>query len=168
MFANLNTKKPISTAVVATQSLKLSAEVAIIAEALSFLPIFLLKNPIQSLIQTEIINIKIEIFEDSRGVGFKIFSTELFNNSNPINKIRAETIRPAIYSILPWPNGWSWSAGFPAILKPIRVTMEEPASERLLKASATIEIAPVKRPARILIVNKSKLQHIPTAPANVP
>ena len=97
----MNTKKPISTAVVATQSLKLSAEVAIIAEALSFLPIFLLKNPIQSLMQTETINIKIEIFEDSRDVGFKIFSTELFYSSKPINKIRAETIRPAMYSILP-------------------------------------------------------------------
>ena len=44
-----------------------------------------------------------------------------------------------MYSILAWPYGWSSSAGFSDNLKPIRVTIDEPASEILLIASAVME-----------------------------
>ena len=58
----------------------------------------------------------------------------------PTSITRKATISAAIYSILPCPNGCSLSAGFPAIFTPIRLMIEEPASYRLLYASAITEI----------------------------
>lgn len=47
---------------------------------------------------------------------------------------------PEMYSMRACPYGCSGSAGLPAILKPSRVITEEPASERLLTASAVMEM----------------------------
>ena len=41
--------------------------------------------------------------------GLIILSIDDFNNSNPTNIIRNDTINDATYSILPCPNGWSLS-----------------------------------------------------------
>ena len=76
--------------------------------------------------------------------------------------------RPDKYSSLPWPKGCSRSAGILAILKPAKVTTEDPASDRLLKASAVIAIEPVKKPAKNLLQNKQRFKRIPIPPANMP
>lgn len=46
----------------------------------------------------------------------------------------------AKYSKRPWPNGCSLSAGLLAYLNPIKVTIAVKASNKLLKASAIIEM----------------------------
>ena len=53
-------------------------------------------------------------------------------------------------------------------MKPTRVIIEEAASERLLTASAVMEIAPVTIPVVSFAINKIMLQIIPTIPAKTP
>lgn len=102
------------------------------------------------------------------GVGFIIFKIDDLKSSKPIRRMRNDTISPEMYSILPWPNGWSVSGLFPPRRKPKRVTKDEPASERLLKASAVTEMAPERVPATNLIINKSTFNIIPKALERVP
>ena len=97
-----------------------------------------------------------------------IFSIELFNSSKPIMMIISDTISPLIYSMRPWPNGCSVSAGAPAILKPTSVMMEEPASDRLLKASAVMAMEAVRVPAKNLAANSTRFKKIPVNPLNIP
>ena len=78
------------------------------------------------------------------------------------------TIRAEIYSILPCPNGCSLSAGILANLKPIMVITEEPASDKLLKASAVIAILAEINPTENFIKNKIILTIIPTILAKYP
>ena len=53
-------------------------------------------------------------------------------------RMATDTNSPDKYSIRPWPKGW-WGSGFcPAIWKPTKVMREEPASDKLLKASAVM------------------------------
>ena len=73
-----------------------------------------------------------------------------------------------MYSILPCPYGWSLSASLYAILKPISDTSDEPASERLLNASAVIEIAPEMVPAMNFPVKRHIFKNMPTIPVRVP
>ena len=82
--------------------------------------------------------------------------------------MRKETTRPAIYSILPCPNGWSASGFLPEILNPTIVTMEAAASERLLNASAITATDFEKMPAISLPENSRKLKHIPAIPHRTP
>ena len=89
-------------------------------------------------------------------------------SSNPIKIINIETIKPAIYSILPCPKGCSASGFFPAILKPIMEIIEEPASERLLKASAVIATDFAINPAKSFPQKRKIFNTIPTAPHKIP
>lgn len=69
------------------------------------------------------------------GSGVRILSIEERINSKPMISTATDTRSPEIYSIRPWPKGCSVSGFWPESLKPTRVMREEPASERLLKAS---------------------------------
>lgn len=55
-----------------------------------------------------------------------------------------------------------------AILKPTRVTTDEPASERLFMASAVIEILPVKEPTANFAAVSITFTAIPTKPESTP
>ena len=70
-------------------------------------------------------------------------------------------IRPVRYSIRPWPKGWSLSGFLEASKKPSKVMTEEPASDKLLKASAIIATEPEIKPAKYLAANKRMLSIIP-------
>ena len=79
-----------------------------------------------------------------------------------------DTSRPDTYSMRPWPKGWLGSGFWPAILNPIRVMMEEPASERLLKASAVMAMELLTVPARNFPAKRQRFRKIPTAPHRIP
>ena len=51
---------------------------------------------------------------------------------------------------------------------PTKPTIEEAASDRLLNASAIMEMLPVINPTPIFAPNKIRLQQIPTMPAIIP
>ena len=97
-----------------------------------------------------------------------IFETDVLPSSNPIIIIRTDTNRPDIYSILPCPNGWSVSGFLSAIIKPASDITDEPASERLLNASAIIEIAPLMLPAINFPIKRNTFNTIPVIPVKVP
>lgn len=82
--------------------------------------------------------------------GFMILPKESLNSSKPMMSMIAATASVATYSILACPYGCSSSALCAAILKPAIVMIDEPASDRLLNASAVIEIAPLNIPAKSL------------------
>ena len=104
----------------------------------------------------------------STAAGWSIFSKLLLPSSTPMRRMRAETTSPEIYSMRPWPKGCSGSGFFPARRKPRRVTSEEPASERLLKASAVTAMEPERVPAKNLPKKSSRFQPMPTAPHREP
>lgn len=79
-----------------------------------------------------------------------ILPKESLNSSKPMMSMIAATASVATYSILACPYGCSSSALCAAILKPAIVMIDEPASDRLLNASAVIEIAPLSIPAKSL------------------
>ena len=87
--------------------------------------------------------------------GRRILLAELVKSSNPINIITIDTIKPDIYSPLPCPNGCSLSAFLPVNLNPARVIIEEPASDKLLNASAVIATEPLNIPAKYLKAKRS-------------
>ena len=105
---------------------------------------------------------------NSTGSGANIFSTEVFARSKPMKMMTMATINPATYSACPWPKGCSLSALRPAILKPSSVMTDEPASERLLKASAVMAMEFERMPAMYLAANKSTFKAMPTAPQSIP
>ena len=100
--------------------------------------------------------------------GCRILRKEDFTSSNPISRIKRETSSPVRYSILPWPKGCSVSGFCPAILNPISVSREEPASERLLKASAVMAMDLLMDPARNFPANNKILKAIPIPPHRIP
>ena len=71
-----------------------------------------------------------------------------------------DTKSPEIYSKRPCPNGWSESGLCPAILNPIRVMIEDPASDKLLKASAIIAIELLNKPTHNFPINRRRLKQI--------
>lgn len=150
------------------QSLRESIDVACKAEELSFLLSFLLNSDIHSLTKIENIKTMIDIMLKSISDGFIAVSIDERKSSTPTSIITSEISRPVIYSILPWPYGCSWSADFPAILKPTRVITDEAASVRLFIASAVIDIAPVKIPVISFEMQRIILHIIPTIPAIAP
>ena len=104
----------------------------------------------------------------STSSGWRIFSREDLPSSTPISKISMDTTRPERYSIRPWPKGW-WVSGFcPASWKPSSVTTEDPASERLLKASAVMAMEPERVPAKNFPAKSRTLKKMPTAPQRMP
>ena len=82
--------------------------------------------------------------------------------------IATETRKPEIYSILPCPKGCSESGLCPEIRNPIKVIIEDPASDRLLNASAVMAIDPLKKPAIHFPRKRRIFKPIPTAPQRVP
>ena len=97
-------------------------------------------------------------------VGCMIWVTELLASSKPMRIMAIATASPDRYSILPWPNGCSLSGFCPESLKPIRVTIDEPASDRLLKASAVMATDEVRMPAKNFSAKRRKLASTPAAP----
>ena len=165
IFHNKSDKR---TTAVATQSERLSVDVASIAAESSLFPSERLNKNIQVFISIEPTSIITDKMLKYISSGLNIRATELLKSSTPITIIAAATIRPDMYSILPCPNGCSVSAGFPETLNPINVTIDEPASDRLLNASAATDTAPVIIPARNLSKNKIILHVIPTIPESMP
>ena len=102
------------------------------------------------------------------GSGWRIFSMEDCINSYPINKMRIETINPEMYSIRPCPKGWSESGFWPAILKPIKVMIDDAASDKLLNASAVTAMELLSTPAKNLKPNNKRLKKIPHPPQTIP
>ena len=104
----------------------------------------------------------------SIGSGERSLPSDDQMSSNPMTSIATDTRSPEIYSILPCPNGCSGSGSCPESRKPINVMIEEPASDRLLNASAVIAIEPLTVPA-IHLPKKSRIfSPIPTAPLKMP
>ena len=100
--------------------------------------------------------------------GFVNLSIEVLTSSTPIIKIKNASVRAETYSILPWPNGCSSSAGLPEILKPTRLMTDETASKILFAPSATIEILFVRAPKTILKTERITFSAIPTTPLRIP
>ena len=95
-------------------------------------------------------------------------SIEPVSSSNPTRSTRNDTIIEATYSIRACPKGCARSAGLAEMRKDTSEIICEPASERLLKASAVIEIAPASVPTVSLPAKSSRLTMTPTTLAMVP
>jgi len=104
----------------------------------------------------------------STGSGVRIFSMDVFKSSKPMSMMTMETPKPDMYSNRPWPKGWSASGFMPENRKPTRVINEEPASDRLLKASAVMAMEPLKTPARYFPIKSSTFRPIPTMLHSIP
>ena len=98
----------------------------------------------------------------------RILATDSRPSSTPTSRMSSDTAKPARYSIRPWPKGWRSSARWAASLNPASVTADPAASDRLLKASAVTEIAPVSSPAHSFTANSSRLSPSPIPPASSP
>ena len=79
-----------------------------------------------------------------------------------------ETPNPETYSMRPCPKGWSASAFIPENLNPTREIKDDPASDRLLNASAVIAMDPLITPARYFPANRNTLSAMPTIPQSMP
>ena len=145
-----------------------SVAVAIITLESIFFPSFLLNMPIHSFTPMDRTSMMTDTAWNFNSSGFCILRMESLKNVNPTCSTRKDTTSAAIYSILPWPKGCSSSAGLLAILTPTSPTMEEPASDRLLNASAMTETLCRKNPTAPLTTNKRTLQKMPTTLANTP
>ena len=106
--------------------------------------------------------------EKTDGTGFLIFSIEDLISSKPIISTMKPTTSAATYSILPWPNGCSLSGFIPAILKPTRVTMFEPASERLFSASPVIAMLRLTVPIKNFAAARIIFTIMPVTPLSIP
>ena len=157
-----------STAEVAAVSLRLSAAVADMAADLIFFPTARLYRYMYSFTPMEASKIPAASHENVTASGWRILSTEDFASSAPISRIRPATIKPETYSSRPWPKGCPASGFFPASRKPSSVTTEEPASERLLKASAVMAMEPLRVPATSFPANSRMFNPIPTKPQSAP
>ena len=102
------------------------------------------------------------------GCGERMRSIEPLRKSSPTAMMNTATTSPATYSSRPCPKGCSSSAGLAASLKPSSATTEEPASERLLTASAMMAILPEINPTVNFAAKSPTLQTMPTVPASSP
>ena len=100
--------------------------------------------------------------------GCMILSTDDFRSSNPITIMSIDTMSPVTYSIRPCPKGCSGSGFCPAILNPTIVTTLDPASPRLLNASAIIATEFEMMPADSFAANRMMFKTIPNAPQTTP
>ena len=106
--------------------------------------------------------------EASISSGERILSMDSNPSCTPTTMIISDTARPDRYSMRPCPKGWSGSGFFDAMRKPSSVMTEEPASDRLLKASAVMAMEPDSRPARYLPRKSSTFSPIPTSEQSMP
>ena len=110
-----------STAKVAAVSDYESFAVAIMDCEFIESPIFRLNKYIQPLIRIAPISIITEGVLKLMFSGIIIFPTDDLQSSKPITSIITDTNNALIYSNLPCPKGWSWSAGLLDSLMPMRV-----------------------------------------------
>ena len=157
-----------STAKVLAVSDRLSMAVASMAAEWMRRPTCRLYSHMYSFTHTEAAMIPSASRENVTSSGCRILSREDLASSTPISRISPATIRPDMYSMRPWPKGWSVSGFLPARRKPSSVTAEEPASDRLLKASAVTAMEPDSCPAKNFPANSRMFSAIPTAPHRVP
>ena len=158
----------ITVALVVITSPRESAAVASITFESILFPSLLLKNAIHNFTRIDKIRIINGTGSNVISSGCIIFEIELLKKVKPTSITRNETIRAAIYSILPWPKGCSASAGFPAIFTPTKLIIEEAASDKLLKASAVTARELKIRPMASFTEKSRTLQKIPTTLASIP
>ena len=79
-----------------------------------------------------------------------------------------DTATPDKYSILPWPKGWPGSGFFEARRNPSSVITDEPASDRLLNASAVTAMEPAMEPAMYLPAKSRIFRKIPVNEHSMP
>ena len=145
-----------------------SVKTAIITLESIFCPSFLLNIPSHSFTATDRIRMTTDTAWKFSFSGVHILLKESFRKVNPTSSTRKDTIRAAIYSILPCPKGWSLSAGFSAIFTPTKLMMDDPASDRLLNASAVTETLWSTSPTINFTIKRNTLQKIPTMLASTP
>ena len=166
--AKCPTSVPSRTAEVAAASERESVAVAIMAAEPMRRLRFRLKKNIHSFTRMEAHRMPTDSQEKATSTGWRTFSREDLASSRPTTRMATATARPDKYSIRPWPKGWSSSARLAAMRKPTRVTTEEPASDRLLKASAVTAMEPVSTPATNFPADSSRLSTMPTPPDSRP
>ena len=157
-----------STAAVAAVSDRLSIAVASMAADLIRRPMLRLYSHMYSFTHTDAARMPSASAENATSSGWRILSKEDFASSTPISRISPATARPEMYSMRPWPKGWSVSGSRPASRKPSSVTAEDPASDRLLKASAVTAMEPDSCPAKSFPANSRRFSAMPTTPHSVP
>ena len=162
------TRVEISTAPVESTSESESAAVARITAESIRRPMVRLNSAIQSLTRMEPPSTAAEIQLRSGGSGVMIFATDSLSSSTPMSRIRKETIMDATYSMRACPKGCSRSAGLAEMRKEINEMICEPASDRLLMASARMETDPVSKPTANFAPNSSILSTTPTTLTMVP
>jgi hypothetical protein len=121
-----------------------------------------------SLIKTDRTNTIIISVENMVLEGFMILPKDDLISSIPAKITAIPKTSPVRYSILAWPKGWSWSAGLPEILKPIRVITEDAPSDRLFIPSAVTEMLLNNMPVTIFPALKRKFAIIPVTLAVMP
>lgn len=104
----------------------------------------------------------------STGSGDIILSMDSKPSCTPTTTMMSDTATPERYSIRPWPKGWPGSGFFAAMRKPSSVMTEEPASDRLLNASAVIAMEPDSRPARYFPRNSRMFRPMPVSEHSMP
>ena len=157
-----------STAEVASTSDRLSVAVACITVESSLRPRLRLKQNSHSFAPMETSSTPTVTQLRAASSGCNIFWMELCISSTPKSRIRNATIMEAMYSMRAWPKGCLRSAGLFAILKLTNEITEDPASDRLLTASATLDTLPVREPTANLPAKSRAFRQMPTAPATLP
>ena len=104
-----------------------------------FSPSFRLNIASHSFTPMDNTRIRIDTRLNFNSSGSRIFMIAFLKKVNPTSITRKDTISAAMYSSLPCPKGCSLSAGFSAIFTPIIPMIEEPASDKLLNASAVTD-----------------------------
>jgi len=155
------------TDVVSTSPME-SVNTAIITLESIFFPNFLLKNPSHSFTPIERMRIITEAIWKFKTSGDLILPMESFRKVNPTSNTRKDTMSAEIYSIRPCPKGCSSSAGLLAIFTPTKLISDEPASDRLLKASAVTDTLCTISPTINFTMNKNTLHKMPTMLARTP
>ena len=157
-----------NTAPVAIASDRLSAEVARKTSESSFFPHLRLKKHIHNLQSTEPPSTAKVSTSGVTGTGEISFFTELLTSSAPTRSTKKEIIMEAMYSMRACPYGCPRSAGLAEMRKETREITEEPASERLLTASARTESEPQSTPTVNFAANSRRFIRMPTTAESVP
>ena len=145
-----------------------SAAVASMTFESIFLPSFLLNAAIHNFTRIDRIRIRNGTKSNVISSGCISLPADVLKKVNPTSMTRNDTISAAMYSILPWPNGCSASAGFPAIFTPIKLMIDDAASDKLLNASAVTARECISVPMINFAANRNTLQKIPTTLARIP